>query len=284
MKRFATALAALLLLAGQPSQAQMNMLTGAGGKFRAAPAGFDPLSLSPFVYYQVNRSTVYQSNSCTGTQATSDGDPVGCITDLGSAGFNLVSAADDTTRPTYHPNSGKPYITFDGSNDCLRSLNTIGLYPNGTFGIVAAFASASASPSAGQYTFAEGSGASANPVGGWINTVGGGTQASWLVRNDAGSTIVAAFNVAAAMTGASVVYGLSWDGSNITPYLAGSAGTNRAMATGSTMTINRFSVGCLVRTTTAGFFAGNFQAIFVKKATLSAGNMTSLNTYFAGIQ
>lgn len=281
-------IATIAALSACAAQAQSPIKSFPPGTFSnqaaiGGSAAFDPLSLSPFVYYQVNRSTLYQSNACSGTQATADGDPVGCITDLGSAGFNLVSVADDTTRPTYHTNSGKPYITFDGSNDCLRSLNTLGLYSAGTAGYVLAFASSSATPTAGQRPIFEGANAS-NPFGGWMDSTGSASLATWLFRNDSGAGIGTSPNLASSYTGANAVFGISWDGSNGTPYLAGSAGASRALAAGSTFNGTRFSLGCAWRNTAGSWFAGNIQAFFAKKATLSAGDMTSLNTYFSGIQ
>lgn len=69
---------------------------------------------------------LFTSNA--GTGAISDGATVGYWGDASGNAFNMTSTADDTTRPTWRANGGKPYVEFDGTNDKLKRTASLGLY------------------------------------------------------------------------------------------------------------------------------------------------------------
>src|SRR5262245_22736554 len=91
---------------------------GAGGKMPVAAvvAAFDPSQLANLALWidPSDTATMFQSNA--GTTTVTDGSVCGYAGDKSGASFNIISAADDTTRPTWNNNSGLPYLNFDGSN------------------------------------------------------------------------------------------------------------------------------------------------------------------------
>jgi hypothetical protein len=99
-------------------------LRGYGGG--GAPAAFDPATLfagtAGGFYNVADSSTLFQSGTraAPGAAVTADGDPVGLMLD--KSGNNNDVAITTTQRPLYKPNSGLPYLLFDGVNDCLRAL------------------------------------------------------------------------------------------------------------------------------------------------------------------
>ena len=72
-----------------------------------------------FLFYPTLAAYLFQDTSAT-TPVMADTDPVARFNDQSGKGNNATQATT-TKRPLYKTNSGKPYLSFDGTDDTLQS-------------------------------------------------------------------------------------------------------------------------------------------------------------------
>jgi hypothetical protein len=93
---------------------QIDAVGGLASLFEAGERGF--------LFHPAIAGNLFQNVGATTPVAAND-DPVARFTDLSDRG-NHATTADDTKRPLWKTNSGKPYLSFDGTNDGLfNSVN-----------------------------------------------------------------------------------------------------------------------------------------------------------------
>lgn len=263
----------------QPYGPEHSPASGGGG-------GFTPASLSPALWIEAGNQC-FQSNAGT-TAATANSNPVGFWTDLSGNGFHISSAADDSTRPLLQGVGTHSYVDFDGVDDILFRAATLGLYASGTgFSI---FASVKANPVATTVLAGEGNSLSTSPrydILRSYTTIA--TQNSEFIRDAAGSN--ASINsciTTGVYDNTDRVVGFTDDGgaatANLVGYLDGSAnGSSSYTRTGHALTIDRFSVGGLRRTTSGLFFVSRVYGLVVVKSVLSGTDRANLVTYLGNL-
>ena len=248
-------------------------------------AAFSPTSISGLaLWVQPSLSAMYQSNSCSGTVASANGDPVGCIKDLSGNGFDLTSVADDTTRPLLQGVGSNPYLDFDGVNDVLKRGADLGLYSSGAqFSVWGCF---KANPTAVARLVSETNNASTNQFVIMLQAPASpfSTEGEFY-RNDAGTTITnnALYLTATTYWDNSVhVIGYTDTTTQLQGYKDGTGTGLQSYAGGSragSVTINQFSLGALLRVTAGGWMPARVYSLVAYKATLTGGNISNLNTY-----
>lgn len=243
---------------------------------------FSPLSLSPTAYLRAAAlDTLFQE--VAGETAVSEAeDTVGAWNDLSANGFDLTAAADDATRPLWHPDGGaggaSPYVLLDGTDDYLFRAASIGAYAAGASSW---FVAVRGNPAVIRRLAAEGSSASDNPIYDLLQArQTTASTGSVFIQNDAASTIVnddedVQLN---AFDNTDNVYGVVDDGSSITGYLDGVASEPISYTRSGTLTLNRFAVGALLRASPALFFAGRVYALVIVNRVLTADEIANLTT------
>lgn len=81
-------------------------------------AAFNPLTLSPTVWYDPGDITTLFQDSAGTTPVTASGQPVGKMLDKSGNGYHATQATS-TLRPIYTVSSGNSYLVFDGVDDEL---------------------------------------------------------------------------------------------------------------------------------------------------------------------
>lgn len=246
-----------------------------------------PAKLGPSLWIEPRRGGLYQSNAGSGTLATADSDNVGYAPDLSGNGFHLTSAADDTTRPTLNGTATFPYLSFNGTNQVLLRTEGLGI-ESSLAGYTVAVALQSNSPATGRYLFSNGSSANTNTIFCPLAT-NNSTSTSWGIqyRDDGGSINDIAITVdryANLYDNAAHVALATDDRTSFIPYKDGVAGTTVSYTRGTgsgVYTLARTSLGALVRSNTAGWWAGRVYGLVVVKRILTADERMKLTSYMA---
>lgn len=97
-------------------------LTQGGGR---AAEEFDPLTVTPYLWYDPSDLTTMFQNSNGTTAVTADGDPVGYIADKSGNGKHWIQATA-AARPLYKTGGGLHWLQFDGTDDGL-GVSTVAL-------------------------------------------------------------------------------------------------------------------------------------------------------------
>jgi hypothetical protein len=119
------------------------------------------------------------------TPVTATGQSVGWVRDISGNNNHWIAAGNNTTRPTYQTDSdGKPYLSFDGSNDILFSATPLNSATDGRYtAVVGLFAAA---PASNRYVVGSYSTSTTTPfVEAIVSDTSGGAFPSF--RNDASS-------------------------------------------------------------------------------------------------
>lgn len=262
--------------------AQMSggaMFPGPGVK--AYSGGWTPASLTNLAVWYEAGQQVYTDAACT-TPAT-NGNTVLCMKDLSGNGKDLTIASNG---PTLSVSGGKSTLNFNGSTHCLKNLSSLGLYANGSASVFIALNSSS--PATNKYMVGEGNTTTNSPFIGWVRTDVTTASTSFIrVRNDSSTDLVQATLTTSVFNGTNQVYGLTWDGTTVSPYLNGSAsGTTRSLNSGSTITLDNFTLGCDIGNggSPSVNMQGNVTGWVATKSVMSGSDITSLTNYFSGLQ
>jgi hypothetical protein len=246
---------------------------------------FTPASLSNLALWieAADTSTMFQSNA--GVTAVTDTSVCGYAGDKSGNSFPLISLANDGTRPTWNNNSGNSYLLFDGVDDILVRTASLGLYAAGACSLFIACRVVTAATN--KYLFAEANSSITTQFIGW--QISDGTTASsaaMFERNDGNTTQINGViktNVFAA--GTDIVYGITDNGSTITPYLDGVSSAGTGYTRGGSMTLDTTSLGGLDRgATPSNWFNIRVHAVVATKSVPSAGQIASLTTYLGAKQ
>jgi hypothetical protein len=251
------------------------------------PIAFNPGQLPGLaLWVSAAHSPLFQSNAGT-TAAVSNGDVVGYIGDLSGNAKHLKSAADDTTRPTLQTNSGNKCIRFDGTNDMIGlTTAALGIYSAGACSV---FAAVKANPGTNK-TFLSEAHNTTTTIYEIISGTGTATQAGVFLRDDSSNNPLAGATPAICdvFGNTDVVFGHTDSGTQIIHYLDQYQGAQVAYTRpGGVTSINRFSVGALLRTgaNTAGFMAMDlYELIIVSGRVVSDVERTNIITWLGRSQ
>lgn len=239
---------------------------------------FTPLDLDPALWLEPARGGLFQSNAGT-TAATANSDVVGYCPDLSGNAKHYLSEADNTTRPTLQGVGTKPCLRFDGANDFLMRTESLGLLAGGACTL--AFAFKSNSPATDSRLFTEGNTASNNTLFIPLQAHNpAATTSSALYRNDAGTQLVSP----SSMTNANVfndadkVFILTDDGVTIRSYVNGVAGASTNWTPSGAFTLDRSSIGCLLRAAAGNWWAGDIYGMVAIPRVVTAAERASLTT------
>jgi hypothetical protein len=250
--------------------------------------GFTPASLSPAWWGEVGRGGLFQSNAGT-TAAVSNGDLVGYLPDQSGNGKTLTSAADDATRLTLGGVGTKPFVTCTAaSSTILRNTTGLNSYNAGASSWF--FALKSNSNAVNVMVAAEGlsgGGGNQNPIYSLAQSnTAAATTLSAQARNLAGTSLLAPTQALQtnAFNGSNHVIGMIDDGTQVTPYLDGVAGTpfTYTARTG-TLTTDRFALGGLFRSAAGSFWNGDIYGGVIVNRVITTQEISDLNTYLTGL-
>lgn len=244
---------------------------------------FTPALLTPKFWYEPALGGMFQSNAGT-TAASANTNPVGYMPDQSGNAFTQLSAADDTTRPLLGGVGTNPYLLFDGTNDILRALGDGASFAAAIAGGTSWFLALQSNTSGTGKTVL-GQSRSTTSVPAIILTASNSTTASTaacFIRNDANTTLIS--TTTAVQTGVydntAKVYGTIEDGSGVTPYVNGVAGTRVTHTTLSgVVTSDRLSLGSGLNTAPTGFWSGRIYAVVGVNRVLTAPEIANLTTY-----
>jgi hypothetical protein len=257
---------ALTITAADGAQTTINMADPAVNP--AAPA-------SLAFQFEPARGGMFQSNAGT-TSAVANGDVIGYLPDFGTGGLHLTSAADDTSRPTLQGVGVHPYINFDGVNDGLRHLAPSGAYAAGAASwFIALRSNANATDACLMGD------AATTPLYAILANHTAASSASMKVRNDANTLLLDGVSalMANVFNGADHVFGIIDDGSGVTPYLDGVAGSRVAYTRSGTLTMSTFNLGALFRASASNWWAGRVYGAMGANRVFTAAEITSANGY-----
>jgi hypothetical protein len=252
----------------------------------ASSGAFSPSSLSPAWWQEArNFSTFFQSNAGSGAAPAVNGDVIGYIPDLSGNSVTLASNANDATRPTLAGVGTFPAITCTATNS-TAVLNTTGINSYNAGSASWFFAVEGNINGAGTFVAGEGNGSTTNTI---YSLSGSSSTASSLagdIRNSAGTVILA--NSTALETGVfnsgNHVIGIIDNGTTVTPYLDGVAGTPFTYTTRTgTLTTNRFAICANWRTAINGPWTGNIYGGVIVNRVLNSTEIGNLNTYLTGL-
>lgn len=244
---------------------------------------FTPLDLYAALWLEPGRGGLFQSNAGV-TASAVDNDLVGYLPDLSGNAKHYTSEADNTTRPTLQGVGTRPAIRFDGSNDFLQRTDDLGLLAAGAFTLALAFKSNT--PSVDARLFTGGNSGNNNtlfiPVQAHNPTA---STSSAMYRNDAGTQLVSPSSMANAgvFDNTAKVLIITDDGTFIRSYVNGVAGASTGWTKSGTFTINRSSIGCLLRATSGNWWKGDIYGIVACKRVIRTDERTALTTYLGDL-
>lgn len=274
MRRFLTwallACLAITPMAAQSQSAAVQIL------LKAKPPGCFPTAGKLFDLDPAKRDTLSQTISGT-TAVSADGDLVGTARNALGDGFDLTATADTAVRPTYNTDGLGHWLTFTtGENDVLRRTAALGLF-GGTSRPVTIVAVVRAVATTQTSIVGEGSSSTGTPH--YSVTRTNGTDFNDLQANyvqDSGTiglNNIILFDEAFPADTDSVIV-ITDTSASILAYYDGTANPGGATSyTRGTTTLDRFSVGARVRTTTDGYFVGRIYRLIIYNRVLSAGEI-----------
>jgi hypothetical protein len=250
----------------------------------AGAAAFTPASLTPALWIEPGKGGLFQSNAGT-TAATANSDVVGFCPDQSGNSFTLTSVADDTTRPTLQGVGSFPYLSYDGSNDILRRAASTGAYAAGStswFCVIRSNSNATSSIVAGERDSA----AAPSLYSILATNSATATTASCQIRNSANTGVMNISTVVQTLVfnASDHVYGVVDDGSNMTPYLDGVAGSAVPYTRGGTLVQNTFSLGGYFGNGAASsFWAGRVYGLVTVNRVIDSTERGNLTTYLGNL-
>ncbi|WP_212743056.1 hypothetical protein [Sphingopyxis sp. 2PD] len=224
-------------------------------------------------------SSMFQTITGT-TPVAIDGDAVGTWRNKAANARHLTAPANDNTRPIYRTDGTLHWVEADGSNDVLAWAGDMGLYNSGACSV---FVAVRGNPAPDRTLIAEGGSTSC-----WYTCERAGnptasTQAAIIRRDGAIDMLGAApFSGATnAFDNTDNVVGHTDNGSSITPYVDGTAGTARSYTRTGTFTPSYFTLFGLRRTSFEQYFAGRVYAVLIYPRVVNSTERAQIVTYLA---
>lgn len=220
---------------------------------RRASGAFNPLDDTGLMLWidPSTLSTLWQDTGAS-TAVAADSDPVDLAQDRSSNARNLIGVGT-TARPLYKTSGGLHWLEFDGTNDYLYRTSAF-MYAAGACSVFVGYYSGQTTTV--RQAVCEGRSSSNTPS--YIPMQNGattGTNMSVFYRTDGGTTALnSTTDMGVVNDSAAHVVSILDSGSAIINYIDGAAGTSRSYTRAAT-TLDRFSLGCLLRTTAANFKA-----------------------------
>lgn len=228
--------------------------------------------------------SIYQGLAASGALAAAQGDTVGYVVDQSPNLFDM-SAPSNAARPTLDLTGGYPGLQFDGVDDYLRRLASIGGYAAGACTHVFAIKSAATGNTA---LVSENSSTTDTPS--YLLSAPSGNPGTVAVglRNDAyASAVFSSTNILTgtnALAGADRVIVVVDTGTSMTAYVDGVAWATRTYARSGTLTVNRFALMAQLRTSASAFASGKLYFYGQIQRALTAGEVAQATTYAAAKQ
>jgi hypothetical protein len=222
-------------------------------------------------------------NTITGTGAVSvAGTAVGTVNDKSGNAFHLTATGNDTTRPTYET-TDYPHLNFDGSNDKLRRLASLGMRDAGACTIALAI---KGNPDSTSILISEGYSVNTTPFYMIQANTSAATAGAFHHRTDGG--VLNANNLGSG-TGA-------WDntwrvvvivdsGSNVKWYVDGvEVDSDNYTRSGLWQLVNRFALGCqFLQDSTNHFFVAKIRKLAIIKRAATAAERAAMTTHLGNL-
>ncbi len=157
--------------------------------------------------------------------------------------------------------NSRPYMAFDGTaQHLLRTSAFVFAIGSNSQTIV----TRSSSPLTDRRAVAEGSSASNNPIYTIIqNASATASQLATFIRNDANTTLFSGVLASGAFSSSPAVITSQDITSAVEGFVNGTSGGSNAYTRSGVLTLDRFAIGALVRTTTASFYPGDISEVIV---------------------
>lgn len=236
--------------------------------------------------YENDNASMFTSKAGTGAVATAGTDVVGYWGDKSGNARHMVAQNDNTTRPTYQVTSGIKEVQFDGVNDVLQWLGSPGLYNAAGYTAMICMRS-SATPAVNTSMLAASNNSTAAQSISIVRT-DATTASSGITRmvNDSNTAFLTAVAKTGVFDGANKVIIVVDDGSGVTWYVDGVAGTRVTYTrSGNSVTNNDLSIGAVVRSSNSGFMAGSVQGVLIwPGVNLNSTEIAQATTYGGTLQ
>jgi hypothetical protein len=243
------------------------------------PIAFTPADLRPALWLEADAMhTLF--TEVAGSTTPADTNTVGRWLDRSMTSFDVTATADDTTRPTWNLNSGRPYLAFNGTNSLLRRTAALGMYAAGACSIYAAMRSNAAT---GRQFVGERQTASATPLYELFVSAGDADDLGVLIRNDAntltspGATTTLTACADEVLDDTDFVMGFEDTGAIVRHYDDGALVDTDAYTRSGVLTLDRFEIGGSLHGTS--HFSCRLYAMVIVLRTLTAQERAGLVTY-----
>lgn len=247
----------------------------------AAIAAFDPASLFTLgqmgaIFDPYDLSSLYQDTAGTIPVAV-HGDPVGLMLDKSGNGFHL-SQATAANRPLYQTDGVLRWLLFDGVNDFL-SRNAAFMYNAGQ---ISAFLGVSGPAQTDKRILTEGRSTTNTPM--YCLQQSGlsgnnGKLTSYII-SDTGSALLSQGGVGVAFDNAPHIVGTTDQSGQLKYYVDGVLAESRTY-TRATITLDRFCLGALLRTSAAVWYSGKFFGAVIREGVFDETERGNVNAYLA---
>jgi len=212
-----------------------------------------------------------------GNQVTADNSSVARWEDQSGNGRHITQATsgDRPILKTSLQNS-ENILRFDGSSQYLSRTDAFVF----NAGATTIFCAIKSSALVDRRLISEGSSTSNNPVYAPMQSSQlDGTKVSHFYRTDAGSTVLSnQENGGTAFNGSFNLVQISDTGSEF-KFFVNKAETKSVNYTRATTTLNRFSIGCLLRATPAAFIACDLGEVIIYNSSISTSNKQLVENY-----
>lgn len=245
------------------------------GFFGGLAKSFSPTDIAGLQLWLDATTGLFDATS-GGSAVTTDGSAVARWEDQSGSGRHIVQAIVND-RPILKTSiqNNKNILRFDGASDYLSRTDAF-VYGAGSATV---FCVVKSSAGTDRRLIAEGSSTSNNPIYSPIQSYSlTATKLSSLVRDNAGTNLLAQSDYGIAFDGTFRLVGCVDTGSNYAGYINKASSSNNNY-TRTTLTLNRFSVGCLLRGSPVSFFSCDLGEVIIYDSALSTLNRQSVENY-----
>jgi hypothetical protein len=243
--------------------------------FFGGSAAFSPTNIAGLQLWLDATTGLFDATS-GGSEVTTDGSAVARWEDQSGNGRHIIQATvnDRPILKTSIQNS-KNILRFDGTSDYLSRTDAF-VY---NFGSATIFCVVKSSPGLDARLIAEGSSTSNvqiyAPIQAFATTA---SKLSSFIRANSSAVNLAQQDYGTAFDGTFRLVGCVDTGSNYAGYVNKISSLN-ANYTRTTTTLNRFSVGCLIRNTLSNFFSCDLGEVIIYGSALSTTDRQSVENY-----